>query len=137
MWTTCGLLRIGGGGFVLSLDSGVVNPVNVNMDWPPREEAVQARMHSHEEGSAPGPLAIAQPSTHHAAAGDGCAWKDAMTFTRDKSPASFDQWFSGVQLDGLTDGVLSLRARDEFVRQWVEDYLDRKSTRLNSSHMSI
>ena len=50
------------------------------------------------------------------------AWAEAIGFTRDKSPASFDQWFSGVQFDGLTDGVLSLRARDEFVRQWVEDY---------------
>jgi len=50
------------------------------------------------------------------------AWNDAVAFTRDKSPASFDQWFSGVQFDGLTDGVLCLRARDEFVRQWVEDY---------------
>ena len=36
--------------------------------------------------------------------------------------ASFDQWFSGVQFDGMTDGVLCLRARDEFVRRWVEDY---------------
>jgi chromosomal replication initiator protein len=50
------------------------------------------------------------------------AWSQAVAFTRDKSPASFDQWFSGVQFDGLTDGVLSLRARNEFVRQWVEDY---------------
>ena len=50
------------------------------------------------------------------------AWAEAISFTREKSPASFDQWFSGVQFDGLTDGVLSLRARDEFVRQWVEDY---------------
>jgi chromosomal replication initiator protein len=49
-------------------------------------------------------------------------WNDAVAFTRDKSPASFDQWFSGVQFDGLTDGVLCLSARDEFVRQWVEDY---------------
>jgi chromosomal replication initiator protein len=49
-------------------------------------------------------------------------WAEALVFTRDKSPASFDQWFSGVQFDGLTDGVLSLRARDEFVRQWVDDY---------------
>jgi len=49
-------------------------------------------------------------------------WADAIAFTRDRSPASFDQWFSGVQFDGLTDGVLCLRARDEFVRQWVEDY---------------
>jgi chromosomal replication initiator protein len=58
----------------------------------------------------------------HGATADPSAWKDAIAFTRDKSPASFDQWFSGVQFDGLTDGVLSLRARDEFVRQWVEDY---------------
>jgi chromosomal replication initiator protein len=49
-------------------------------------------------------------------------WTDAVSFTREKSPASFDQWFSGVQFDGLMDGVLVLRARDEFVRQWVEDY---------------
>jgi chromosomal replication initiator protein len=49
-------------------------------------------------------------------------WADALAFTRDKSPASFDQWFSGVQYDGFTDGVLCLRARDEFVRQWVGDY---------------
>jgi chromosomal replication initiator protein len=27
-----------------------------------------------------------------------------------------------VQFDSFTDGVLGLRARDEFVRQWVEDY---------------
>lgn len=50
------------------------------------------------------------------------AWQEALSFTRERSPASFDQWFSGVQFDGLTDGVLSLRARDEFVRQWVEEY---------------
>jgi chromosomal replication initiator protein len=50
------------------------------------------------------------------------AWTQAVAFTRDRSPASFDQWFSGVQFDGFTDGVLSLRARDEFVRQWIEDY---------------
>jgi len=50
------------------------------------------------------------------------AWAQAVAFTRDRSPASFDQWFSGVQYDGFTDGVLCLRARDEFVRQWVGDY---------------
>jgi chromosomal replication initiator protein len=49
-------------------------------------------------------------------------WDDAVAFTRDKSPGSFDQWFAGVQFDGLSDGVLSLRARDEFVREWVDDY---------------
>ncbi len=49
-------------------------------------------------------------------------WSEAVAFTRDKSPGSFDQWFAGVQFDGLSDGVLSLRARDEFVREWVDDY---------------
>jgi chromosomal replication initiator protein len=62
------------------------------------------------------------PSGREAAPHNESVWKDAVAFTRDKSPASFDQWFSGVQFDGLTDGVLCLRARDEFVRQWVEDY---------------
>ncbi|MDP9150553.1 MAG: chromosomal replication initiator protein DnaA [Myxococcota bacterium] len=52
----------------------------------------------------------------------GHAWEEAIAFTRERSPATFDQWFCGVQFDGLTDGVLSLRARDEFVRQWVDDY---------------
>jgi chromosomal replication initiator protein len=50
------------------------------------------------------------------------AWREALSFTRERSPASFDQWFSSVQFDGLTDGVLSLRARDEFVRQWVDEF---------------
>ena len=50
------------------------------------------------------------------------AWMDALAFTRERSPATFDQWFSSVQFDSLVDGVLSLRARDVFVRQWVDDY---------------
>ena len=49
-------------------------------------------------------------------------WNDAVAFTRAKSPASFEQWFSGVQFDGMTDGVISLRARDEFVREWVDQH---------------
>ncbi len=49
-------------------------------------------------------------------------WQQAVAFTREKSPASFDQWFSGVQFDGLTDGILGLRARDEFVREWVDEH---------------
>jgi chromosomal replication initiator protein len=52
----------------------------------------------------------------------GTLWDEAVAFTRDRSPGSFDQWFAGVQFDGLLDGVLSLRARDEFVREWVDDY---------------
>ena len=49
-------------------------------------------------------------------------WNEAVEFTREKSPGTFDQWFCGVQFDGITDGVLSLRARDEFVREWVDDH---------------
>jgi chromosomal replication initiator protein len=49
-------------------------------------------------------------------------WDEAVAYTRDKSPATFDQWFCGVQFDALTEGVLSLRARDEFVREWVDEH---------------
>jgi chromosomal replication initiator protein len=49
-------------------------------------------------------------------------WNEAVAFTRSKSPASFEQWFSGVQYDGMTDGVVCLRARDEFVREWVDQH---------------
>ncbi len=49
-------------------------------------------------------------------------WASAVAFTKEKSPGSFEQWFSGVQFDGMTDGVVSLRARDEFVKDWVDRY---------------
>jgi chromosomal replication initiator protein len=61
-------------------------------------------------------LSVSMPSSVNA------LWAQALAHTREKSPASFDQWFAGIQFDDLTDGVLSLRARDEFVRQWVEDH---------------
>jgi chromosomal replication initiator protein len=79
-------------------------------------ESVEARMQSDESVGKPSRAREAVVST------DDHVWDEAIAVTRDRSPASFDQWFSGVQFDGLTDGVLSLRARDEFVRQWVEDY---------------
>jgi chromosomal replication initiator protein len=96
-----------------------VGLVSVNVDGSSRE-AVQARMQSHEQGSAPDMPSMEEEPVGSSHAKD--AWFEAIAFTRDKSPASFDQWFSGVQFDDLTDGVLSLRARDEFVRRWVEDY---------------
>ncbi|MCC6525120.1 MAG: chromosomal replication initiator protein DnaA [Polyangiaceae bacterium] len=40
--------------------------------------------------------------------------------TRERSPATFDKWFGGVQFEDLTDGVLSLRAQNEFVLEWVK-----------------
>jgi chromosomal replication initiator protein len=77
-------------------------------------------MQSHEQGDVPEPSPIVRGAI---VSDEGeRAWAQAVAFTRDRSPASFDQWFSGVQFDSFTDGVLSLRARDEFVRQWVEDY---------------
>jgi len=48
-------------------------------------------------------------------------WERALAFTREKS-TSFEQWFAGVQFDGLSDGVLLLRARDEWVREWVDQH---------------
>jgi chromosomal replication initiator protein len=50
------------------------------------------------------------------------AFRQAAESTRRRSPASFDQWFSGIQLDGIEGGVLSLAARDEFVRDWVKNH---------------
>jgi chromosomal replication initiator protein len=48
------------------------------------------------------------------------AFFDAVEFTRSLSPATFNTWFACVQFDDLTDGVLSLRATNEFVQEWVE-----------------
>ena len=50
------------------------------------------------------------------------AFRLAAESTRQRSPASFDQWFSGIQLDGIDGRVLSLAARDEFVRDWVKNH---------------
>ncbi len=49
-------------------------------------------------------------------------WQQAIDQTRERSPASFEQWFSSVQIDGLRDNVLNLVARDEFVRDWVKTH---------------
>ncbi|HEY3496998.1 MAG TPA: chromosomal replication initiator protein DnaA [Polyangiaceae bacterium] len=50
------------------------------------------------------------------------AFRRAAEQTRSRSPASFDQWFSGVQLDGVEGSAILLAARDEFVRDWVRDH---------------
>lgn len=47
-------------------------------------------------------------------------WNKAIEQTKSRSPATFEQWFSGIQFEGLGDGVLELTARDEFVRDWVK-----------------
>jgi chromosomal replication initiator protein len=44
----------------------------------------------------------------------------AASHTRGRSPATFDQWFGGIQFDHLTEGVLTLRAQNEFVMDWVK-----------------
>lgn len=49
-------------------------------------------------------------------------WTQALEHTRSRSPATFEQWFSSVQFDGLEAGVIHLRARDEFVRDWVREH---------------
>ena len=46
---------------------------------------------------------------------------EAAARTRRRSPATFDQWFGGIQFEDLTDGVLTLRAQNEFVMEWVRD----------------
>jgi chromosomal replication initiator protein len=49
-------------------------------------------------------------------------WNAAIADLRSKAPGSFDRWFSSVQFDGLTDGVLQLRASNAFVRDFVTDH---------------
>ncbi|MEZ4307400.1 MAG: chromosomal replication initiator protein DnaA [Polyangiaceae bacterium] len=53
---------------------------------------------------------------------DGQAvFERAIAEMRALSPATFNQWFHGVQFEDLTDGVLSLRAQNEFVMEWVRE----------------
>lgn len=49
-------------------------------------------------------------------------WSQAISHTRSRSPATFEQWFSSIQYDGLDGDVLRLVARDEFVRDWVREH---------------
>ncbi len=49
----------------------------------------------------------------------GPLWDEALARARQASSPAFDQWFSSVQLDRLEPGQLWLRARDEFVRDWI------------------
>lgn len=49
-------------------------------------------------------------------------WTQALAHTRSRSPATFEQWFSSIQFDGVEAGVLRLSARDEFVRDWVREH---------------
>jgi chromosomal replication initiator protein len=57
----------------------------------------------------------------------------AAARTRERSPATFDQWFGGVQFDDLTDGVLTLRAQNEFVMDWVKtNFLPELSDQIRS-----
>src|SRR5262245_19220480 len=64
----------------------------------------------------------------------GDLWQKAVEYVRSRSPATFEQWFSSVQFDGLEAGVLTLTARDEFVRDWVKaHFLPDLVTQLGSS----
>jgi chromosomal replication initiator protein len=105
--------------------------LNVEVGWV-SNQLVQAAMPIHEHGDLEG-TALGRVREVPSMSGER-SWGDAVAFTREKSPASFDQWFSGVQFDGLTDGVLALRARNDFVRQWVDDYfLPTLSERLGAN----
>jgi chromosomal replication initiator protein len=49
-------------------------------------------------------------------------WEAAIAELRAKAPGSFDRWFSSIQFDGLTVGVLQLRAQNAFVRDFVNEH---------------
>lgn len=75
--------------------------------WPPPNHTTEARAEARE-----GRVSLALT-------GDA-AFDRAAEQTRACSPVAFDQWFVGVQFEGLADGVLSLRAQNEFVRDWIQ-----------------
>lgn len=69
-------------------------------------------------------------------------WLQAIAKTKSRSPVTFEQWFSGVQFDGLKDNVLCLSARDEFVRDWVHDHfvpdlVDQLALALGGQRVSV
>ena len=65
------------------------------------------------------------------------AWLDAIRTLRTKAPGTFDTWFSGVQLDDFTDGVLSLCARDGWVQSWVTLHFLPELTSLLGDHLGL
>lgn len=55
----------------------------------------------------------------------------AVEHTRGLSPGSFDQWFSAVEYEDLADGVLALKAQNEFVLEWVKsNYMPTLTTKI-------
>ncbi len=64
-------------------------------------------------------------------------WDGAIAELRAKAPTSFDRWFCAIQFDGLTDGVLQLRAQNGFVRDFVTTHhlpLLREKIREKTGH---
>jgi chromosomal replication initiator protein len=51
-------------------------------------------------------------------------WEEASDRVRQRAPASFDVWFAGVQFEGMQKGKLRLRARDEFVRDFIHEHYE-------------
>src|SRR3989454_8833014 len=53
----------------------------------------------------------------------------------------FSSWFARMDLDGLDDDVVRLSVPTRFLKSWIQAHyaerVDRKSTRLNSSHLVI
>lgn len=49
-------------------------------------------------------------------------WNAALEHIREHSPATFDCWFSGVEFECWIDEQVSVKARDEFVRDWVREH---------------
>jgi hypothetical protein len=104
----------------------------------PREAPAQGL-----RAAAPGPVAPAAPARGPAAGASSrtppstaaqAVFDRAVAHMRVKvcPGGAFDQWFSGVQFDGLADGVLVLRAANDFVAAWVRDhFLSSLTDKLN------
>lgn len=99
------------------------SPTPAPATFPEREQLPAPTPPAPPRSPEPPPPALADPGVAQSTAklADARAIFDrAVEHTRALSSATFDQWFGGVQFDDLTDGVLSLRAQNEFVLEWVK-----------------
>src|SRR5690625_6552012 len=70
-------------------------------------------------------------------------WASALKHIEEKiSKPSFDTWLKNTKAKSLQENTLTITAPNEFAKDWLQERYtqlirDRKSTRLNSSHVAI
>ncbi len=65
------------------------------------------------------------------------AWREAVESVRGRSPASFEQWFSLVELEHFGGGLLRLTAQNEWTRDWVRQHFAGELVRVLSRELGV